>query len=106
MFIGNEDRYEKVKAERQRLGLPKGINQVDIKDSKYLNTYITDKINGRTYLVERDYKEYWYIGFGWFKVMLLNCNGSHRVIWYENINNDDEIVINNTFKNREIFSLN
>jgi hypothetical protein len=106
MFIGNEEHYEKVREERRKLGLEiRGIRQIDIENSKYLNTYITDKTNGRTYLVERDYKEYWSCGFGWFKVMLLNCNNSHRVIWYENINNDDKIVIDNTERNRIIFDL-
>lgn len=106
MFISNSAHYEKVKNERKRLGLDtKGIRQIDIENSLYLNKYIIDTTTGKTYLVERDYKEYCYCGFGWFKIMLLNCNGSHRTIWYENINNDDEIIISSIAKCRKDFNL-
>ena len=104
MFIGNEEHYDKVIDARKNIGLDThGIRQVDIPNSAYLNKHITDKSTQKTYLVERDYKEYSHHGFGWYKVMLLNCNGSHRVIVYENINNEEDDILLNTIKNQENF---
>lgn len=106
MFYGSEDHYEKVKAKRKELGLDtRGQRQKDIENSPYLHKYLVDKTTGKRYLVERDYKEYSCWGFGWYQAMVLNCNGSHRVIWYKNINNDDNIVKEAVIKTRKNFNL-
>lgn len=105
MFIGNTEHYEKVTKQRKLLGLDtRGVRQVDIEGSPYLHKLLTDS-SGKEYLVEREYKEYSYMGFGWYKSLLLSHNESHRIIIYENINNDDEAILHAILRTKINFNL-
>lgn len=103
-MIFNVNHYEKVLKKRHELGLNVNHKKL-INNSIYVGKKIVSFDNKKEYIFEEDWEEYSYVGNGWFKRMLISYNGSHRTIFYENINNEDESMISLISKTRKEFGL-
>jgi hypothetical protein len=86
----NMDHYIKVRRARQKAGLP-----VAELSEKVTHPLVGKKLrnleSGKVYNVEKVFKEFY---LGWFYKAVIECDGSHGVIFFENITCGAEEVLN------------
>ena len=103
MFDG--DHYMKVVRERKWLGLGEADSKkrnVELKNHPLVGTKIKSKWSGKKYTVEKVNKQ-WFNGF--YLGMLLENNGSHVFVYFENINCEDETVLEDIERTKKEFDI-
>ena len=81
---------------RKESHLPQ-IQQQELFDHPLLGRYLKQISTGKTYLVEKAYKE-WY--GGWYVKLLIQNNGSHAVLAWDNINCFCDIIVKDINDNK------
>ena len=82
--------WQRVKAERTRLGLTRKTEAGPIADHPLVGKTVVDQTTGKLYVVERVSKEWWY---GWFFSALLSTDKSHRTCFIKNISCTDSGIL-------------
>jgi hypothetical protein len=82
--------WQKVRAERKRLGLSNPTKLGEPVKHALLNQILTDVSTGVSYVVE-SVRHDWYRG--WFLAATLSCQGSHRVCFIENKSCVDDAIL-------------
>ena len=94
----NLDHYIKVCRARENLGL-KVEKSLPI-DHPLVGKTVT---NGeKTYVVEKAFRQWMW---GWYVSLLLNHNNSHCLVFWENVNCGDELVLRSIHNNRDMFTV-
>lgn len=93
----NSAHYSKVVKARRLLGLPVGNLNVEIAH-RLVGKMLRDNTTGQVFVVEKAMKHWFY---GWYVALLLNSEGSHRLIWWENINSSSDTVLESISRIRQ-----
>lgn len=75
--------YEVWKARKARGMSVKEVEKQPLPDYPLIGRTLRSREDGDEYLVESASKQWW---GGWYIVLLIQCNGSHAVRYWENIN--------------------
>lgn len=84
----NMDHLHRVQRARKQAGLPLAEYSVEI-DHLMIGKWVRDTTTGKIYLVERVHK-LWH--WGWYTCLLLNCNGSHGMRFWDNLSSGDAFI--------------
>lgn len=98
----NNDLYHEVRKERERRGIPNNSLNIVIRDYPLVGKKIRNNETGKIYNIEQANK-HWYCG--WYVGLLIEQNGSHGFIWYENIDCWNDIVVDSIKKNKTKYIL-
>lgn len=83
--------WHQVKAARARLGInrPTQVGQ-ELSQHPLAKSHLTSKLSGKTYQVERVFKDWLN---GWFVAAIVSNSGSHRVCIVENLSSTSPDVL-------------
>ena len=98
----NHDLYYEIIKERKRLGMENANDNIVIEDHPLVGKKIVDTTTEKEYNVEQVNKQ-WY--GGWYIGLLIECNGSHGFIWYENVDCWNDSVTDSIKKNKIIYTV-
>lgn len=98
----NFDHYRKVREKREQLGMEVADLNKQLEDDPLIGRTIIDTTTNEKYVVDA-VNEHWHIG--WYKVLTLNHNGSHRIVFWENISCGEPIIINQINENKQSLKL-
>lgn len=98
----NLDLHYEVRNERKRLNINNHTLNIVIENYPLIGRKIRKEETGVVYNIEQANK-HWYCG--WYIGLLIECDGSHAFIWYENIDCWNDIVVNSIEKNKTKYTL-
>ena len=98
----NNDLYYEVRKERERLGMPNDSLNIVLDDYPLVGKRIRNNETDKIYVIEQANK-HWYVG--WYIGLLIEQNGSHAFIWYENIDCWNDIVVDSIEKNKTKYTV-
>ena len=102
-FNFNRPHYERVRRERTKVGLPVGSPKNGlIEDHPLKGKKIIPSHREEIGIIQNVYK-HWYHGY--YLMLLVNYNGSHGNVWWENINCENEIILDSIAESRRDFRL-
>ena len=93
----NLDLYNAIRNERKRLGIPKHSHNIILEDHPLVGKKIKKIETNKIYNIEQ-VNQQWYAG--WYIGLLIEHNGSHGFIWYENIDCWNDIVVDSIEENK------
>lgn len=67
---------------RPKKGLKQVPHTIPLEDHPLLGKHLRRKCDGRVYVIEAVLRQWWW---GYYTSLLIQANGSHGVIWWENI---------------------
>ena len=98
----DNDLYYEVRNERKRLGIPNHSLNIVIEDYPLVGKRIRNNETNKIYNIEQANKQ-WYVG--WYIGLLIEQNGSHGFIWYENIDCWNDIMVSSIKKNKRQYTI-
>lgn len=96
-FNFNHDLYREVRKVRERMGMEVANLNLDTFHSD-IGKRVLDTENGKIYNVE-DIRQHWYNG--WYYTAILECNRSHAVVWWGDVNCQDDVILKGIEENRK-----
>jgi len=98
----NHDHYRRVREARNDTNLPVGKLNIPLKNHQFVDRKLYDKEENEVYTIESVHK-HWYSG--WYIVLLIvDCAGSSCLLFWENINCMEELIINGILENNKRYS--